>query len=94
MYLSAKRYINKVKYLPQGETEELEGYKKLAEMFPDLNKAPENIYGFDVSKVVGYWRKANQIHDWFVRNVQSGEDNCRDYHVSREKLEELKNLKL
>ena len=23
-----------------------------------------------------YWRKANQIHNWFVENIQDGEDDC------------------
>ncbi len=35
------------------------------------------------------WRKANQIHNWFVKNVQSGIDNCGTYEVSKDKLEEL-----
>jgi hypothetical protein len=35
------------------------------------------------------WRKANQIHQWFVENVQSGEDDCKQYYVSREQLKEL-----
>lgn len=35
------------------------------------------------------WRKANAIHQWFVENVQKGEDDCGDYYVSREKLEQL-----
>lgn len=38
---------------------------------------------------VGYWRKSNQIHAWFVRNVQSGNDDCGYYVVPKEKLEEL-----
>ncbi|KKL59166.1 hypothetical protein LCGC14_2218110 [marine sediment metagenome] len=38
---------------------------------------------------VGYWRKANQIHKWFVDNVQSGKDDCGNYKVSIEKLKEL-----
>ena len=38
---------------------------------------------------VGYWRKANQIHRWFVDEVQDGEDDCRSYYVSREQLEDL-----
>lgn len=25
---------------------------------------------------VAYWRKANQIHRWFVQNVQDGADDC------------------
>lgn len=40
----------------------------------------------------GYWRKANAIHKWFVDNVQDGEDDCKDYWVSTEQLEELLKL--
>jgi hypothetical protein len=36
-----------------------------------------------------YWRKANAIHQWFVRNVQNGEDDCREYYVDRDQLKEL-----
>lgn len=35
---------------------------------------------------VGYWRKANHIHNWFVNNVQNGEDDCNSYIVTKEKL--------
>jgi hypothetical protein len=42
-----------------------------------------------VVEEVGYWRKANQIHNWFVQNVQKGVDDCGNYYVSRENLEEL-----
>ena len=38
---------------------------------------------------VGYWRKANAIHRWFVDNVQNGEDDCGTYAVSKEQLEGL-----
>lgn len=37
----------------------------------------------------GYWRKANAIHNWFVEHVQEGDDDCKDYYVSRERLQEL-----
>ena len=37
----------------------------------------------------GYWRKANHIHRWFVENVQDGEDDCGEYYVERDKLQEL-----
>jgi len=43
-------------------------------------------------KEVGYWRKANAIHGWFVRNVQDDVDDCGKYPVSREKLQELFDL--
>ena len=27
------------------------------------------------------WRKANHIHQWFVQNVQDGNDDCGEYEV-------------
>lgn len=36
-----------------------------------------------------YWRKANQIHRYFVENVQNGIDDCSYYKVSKEQIEEL-----
>lgn len=36
-----------------------------------------------------YWRKVNAIHAWFVENVQNGEDDCWQYPVSIEDLENL-----
>ena len=43
----------------------------------------------EISREAMYWRKANAIHNWFVINVQGGEDNCKEYYVSREQLQEL-----
>lgn len=40
---------------------------------------------------VGYWRKANQIHNWFVENIQDGIDNCGTYEVTEEQLINLLN---
>ena len=44
----------------------------------------------NIIEQVGYWRKANHIHNWFVENVQDGQDDC-EYHqeVTKETLEEL-----
>lgn len=43
-----------------------------------------------IKEEVGYWRKANQIHNWFVENIQDGIDDCK-YHreVTEEDLREL-----
>ena len=38
-----------------------------------------------------YWRKSNQIHNWFVNNVQNGTDDCGFYEVSEDQLIDLKN---
>jgi hypothetical protein len=42
-----------------------------------------------VVEEVGYWRKANAIHKWFVDNVQKGVDNCGVYIVTAKQLEDL-----
>jgi hypothetical protein len=50
----------------------------------------EKEYGHKaICEHVGYWRKANQIHRWFVENVQDYEDDCGYYEVDREQLEQL-----
>lgn len=41
---------------------------------------------------IGYWRKANSIHKWFVDNVQDGIDNCQPHTLAKETLMELKEL--
>lgn len=41
---------------------------------------------------IAYWRKANAIHNWFVRNVQGGRDECQRSYVSRDDLEALESL--
>lgn len=52
----------------------------------------------DISRVssievdVCQWRKANQIHKWFVDNVQYGNDDCKRYYVSADQLNDLLEL--
>lgn len=41
------------------------------------------------SGIVAEWRKANQIHKWFVDHVQDGRDDCGTYEVEVEQLQEL-----
>lgn len=89
MYLTGKRYISK--HFNDGDEDKASA---IQEMFPEL-KGRSGRWG-DASPVkevqieAGYWRKANAIHDWFVQNVQGGEDECRPHYVSREDLESLK----
>ena len=89
MYLSAKTYVDKFDYKenPEGPVV-TQKFKDMLNLYPELNTG--DIYGFEVSRVVCYWRKANAIHNWFVENVQHGDDNCASYHVTREDLEQLR----
>jgi hypothetical protein len=43
-----------------------------------------------VSIQVGYWRKVNAIHNWFIENLADGEDNCQAIYVPRSSLIDLK----
>lgn len=45
-----------------------------------------------VQEHVGYWRKENHIHNWFVQNVQNGDDDCHAYVVSCEQLKALRDV--
>lgn len=57
--------------------------------YPSWDTQHEYGYG-SIMEQVGYWRKSNQIHAWFVNHVQDGEDDCK-YHdeCTKEILEEL-----
>ena len=45
-----------------------------------------------ITEEIGYWRKVNHIHRWFVENIQGGEDDCNEYIVPLDKLHELKTI--
>jgi hypothetical protein len=54
------------------------------------NKIPINLKKIKSITEEGiYWRKANQIHKWFVDNVQDGNDDCGRYYVSKDTLQTL-----
>ena len=67
-----------------------------------VNFYPEELDVFEIDKVnfmsketkykVGYWRKANAIHKWFVDECANGVDECQPIYVSVEKIKELRNL--
>ena len=83
MYLEARKYTSKDYFSP-------ELYKKLHEAIdkPEISDFP----AIKVSVEVAYWRKSNQIHKWFVDNVQGGKDDCGEYHVERDQLITLKTI--
>ena len=56
---------------------------------PDGKIQPERIRC--VYEEIGYWRKANAIHNWFVQNIQDGNDDNEEYEVSIEVLMRLRN---
>ena len=86
MYLRAKRYVSNFDFRPDDK----ELNQKIRESL-GLNHLNDSD-GLEVSVTVGYWRKANQVHQWFVDNVQRGEDDCKSYWVQKSKMKELLDL--
>lgn len=97
MYLHAKKYVEKVKWETLQNNSDLsyDSPEAINPLWKDIVSSSEmsdvatDIYGVNVEVTCAYWRKANQIHKWFVDNVQNGEDDCGEYYVSHDKLQEL-----
>ena len=93
MYLYAEKYISGYDYETiNGELTRRDNlmYDKVIES-AGLTKLPSTEYGSTtVTKCVGYWRKANAIHGWIVRNLAEGVDECQRINMSREDLISLR----
>lgn len=89
------QYLYASNYLSGGDWQEQEkkdAYALISDALGADSFENKEYPSITVKVKVGYWRKANQIHQWFVDNVQEGEDNCAEYYVTREHLDELLNL--
>jgi len=97
MYLAAKKHVEKIdwKKLDRDNDIGFDSPEVVTDLFNDIVKTSgmedvaHGIYGVEVSVTCAYWRKSNQIHAWFVENVQGGKDDCGEYYVSKDKLREL-----
>lgn len=95
MYL----YMKKSTYLPHwGVKNNPELAASLSNFYPEeLKELQDKIFDREsLSKTesfqIGYWRKANAIHHWFVEECSGGIDECQDIYVPKEKLVELRDL--
>lgn len=78
MYLTGKRRL--VGWDSSPEADELQ-----AKIAPFIGGLKAETITFEAA----YWRKANAIHYWFVKNVQGGRDDCNEYELTRDSLKEL-----
>lgn len=85
MYLSKRTYVKNWNYMKPEERHTITVTGPQAATIK-----PERISY--IEEQVGYWRKANAIHQWFVDHCQDGVDDCRNAYVSREQLAELRDL--
>ena len=80
MYLTAEKYLSDYTEADQPLKSQLNEMAVPAGLKGKLNR---------IRAEAAYWRKANAIHDWFVRECQDGVDECQSTWVTREKLGEL-----
>jgi hypothetical protein len=86
MYLYAEKHVSGYSF--RGE-EERAHYGQILELVGMTDLACKDSPSLDVSVTVAYWRKANQVHSWFVQNVQGGVDECQKSYVTDDQLEQL-----
>ena len=86
-------YLSKRTYVKNWEHNGLDKWNTIKiETGREENKTIKTNRISEVIEEVMYWRKANAIHAWFVENVQEGVDDCKEYWVGVEKLQELIDL--
>lgn len=89
MYLYAEKYISRKDYKSgsQDDTPEFSNILKVTGSLDIVD--PDGWSGISINIPIGYWRKANSIHGYFVETWGDGVDECQPIHVPRKGLEDL-----
>ncbi len=82
MYLTKRTYVQNWDYMKESE----KNYVSVKGADSKHIKSERIQY---VVEQLCYWRKANHIHKWFVKNVQNGVDDGEEYIVSLPELKQL-----
>jgi len=85
MYLSIKETYSDQEWMTKSST------KDIAKIFGEVSQAigVVNKDSIEVEYSAIYWRKANQIHGYFVNTFAEGNDECQIIPVPREGLVKL-----
>lgn len=84
--MGLSQYLYATKYVSESD---FERYKIISGSLDTENFAYQDYKAVTVGVKVAQWRRAYQIQQWFVDNVQDGEDDCREHYVERVQLQEL-----
>lgn len=84
MTLSKKTYVKNWEHMKPEEKVQVK-----------LSGNEKKIKGINIDKItnieeeVMYWRKANQIHNWFINNCADGDGGRTEMYVSQDQIKEL-----
>lgn len=84
MYLHKKTYV---KYWDHMKPEQRHNVAVSKNGVPVDHIKPERVS--EITEEVGYWRKFNALHNWFVQNCQDGEDDCGEHSVEVSQIKKL-----
>ncbi len=82
MYLTKRTYVQNWDYMKESK----KNYVSIKGADEGHIKSERVQY---ITEQLCYWRKANQIHNWFVNNIQNGVDDCEEYIVSLPEIKQL-----
>lgn len=96
MYLYLSKFESLSRWGKNADLPEQELLEKAKEFYPSelhnimQDHLKHNFLSKQTQYQVGYWRKANAIHRWFIENCADGVDDCRDIYVGYDQLEDLR----
>lgn len=92
MYLREDHYIPLYEHTKKDESELYASGLKVLEVIGAKNPVVASGGSVVVTVTVAYWRKVNNVHQWFVDNTAGGVDECQTSEVSTDQLIELRDL--
>jgi hypothetical protein len=91
MYLYARQYVPQKNWSADSEPITNPIFEAVNNLLDNNLPAPD-FGGMYIEQQVAYWRKANAIHGWFVRELANNVDECQDIYVRRDDLVTLRDL--
>jgi hypothetical protein len=93
MYLYADKYVSRKSDTRIAGTDydyyDNEAFATIVSTLEAQDLVDNEWTGLTVSLPIGYWRKANAIHNWIVQNCADGVDECQRIYISQDKAKEL-----
>lgn len=92
MYLYVEKWVPFRSWDKEGKDNEK--FDKLVELvdLSDVVNKESGCVSVYVKVEVGYWRKANAIHQYFVSKCANGVDECQEIEIYRDTLVALKDI--
>jgi hypothetical protein len=91
MYLYAKQFVSSSSWSEEKEKKKVKSIARLMKGTKFVEDEEGSLQFAQIKLQVAYWRKANQVHKYFVDKCAEGKDECQDTYVERKDLEDLLN---